>query len=238
LLSFFASTDQAMYFLPAERLRLYRDFKSLEVSDFNGLIRFYEQNEDGIRSLDFDEYLDCTVAYTFALYEATHYGKFAVMCDHLIEQVIMHNVDNWGGEDLYKRLLLKKATALYYQQEYAPAERILREIVKIYPFDPLAALYLNKTLLRQKPNWLFHARAASVLLALLAAAAIALEIFAFPRFFPQYTDVLQLSRNLLVATSLASLSLAESGHALRCWFSVKKFVLHARRRKKDLDANS
>lgn len=227
-----------MYFLPAERLRLYRNFKSIEVNDFYGIIRFYEQNEDGIRSLDFDEYLDCTLAYTFALYEATHYRKFAVMCDHLIEQVIMHNVDNWSGEDLYKRLLFKKATALYYQREYAQAERILREIIKIYPFDPMAARYLNKSLLRQKPKWLFCARSASVLLALSAAASIALEIFAFPQFFPQYTEMLQWGRNLLIVTSLSVLFFAEFTHLLRCWFLAHKLVLQARHRKKTLDANS
>ncbi|MCB0545100.1 MAG: hypothetical protein KDC70_16350, partial [Saprospiraceae bacterium] len=32
-----------MNFLPAHRLRLYRNFKAIESHDFHGLIRFYEQ---------------------------------------------------------------------------------------------------------------------------------------------------------------------------------------------------
>lgn len=213
-----------MYFLPAERLRLYRNFKSIEVNDFHGIVRFYEQHEEGIRALDFDEYLDCTLGYTNALYEAAEYGKYLVMCDHLLELVIMQNVDNWGGEDLYHRLLFKKSAALYHLQEYAKSERILRELIKIYPHDRLAAIYLNKALLSQKPAWVFRARAVTVGLALLAVIVIALEIFAVPRFFPRLLQPLQLAHNLLIGLSLASFSVAEASHALRCWLETKRFV--------------
>lgn len=221
-----------MYFLPAERLRLYRNFKAIEVNDFHGLIRFYEQNEDGIRVLDFDEYLDCTLAYTHALFEAANHGKHLVMCDHLLELVIMQNVDNWGGEDLYHRLLFKKSASLYHLQEHGKSERILREIVKIYPHDRLATLFLNKALLRQKPAWLFRARAAAVGFALLAVVVIALEIFAVPRFFPALLQPFQIAHTLLIALSLASLSVGEAAHALRCWLKTRRFAQQALARKK------
>ncbi len=216
-----------MYFLPAEQLRLYRNFKSIEVNDFYGIIRFYEQHEDGIRALDFDEYLDCTLAYTNALFEASNHGKHLVMCDHLLELVIMQNVDHWGGEDLYHRLLFKKSAALYHLQEYEKSERILREIIKIYPHDRMAALYLNKALLRQKPVWLFRARAATVAFALMAVVVIALEILAVPTFFPSLIQPFQMAHNLLIALSLASLSVGEASHALRCWLKTQNFVKQA-----------
>jgi hypothetical protein len=227
-----------MYFLPAERLRLYRNFKSIEVNDFYGIIRFYEQHEEGIRALDFDEYLDCTLAYANALFEAAEHGKHLVMCDHLLELVIMQNVDNWGGEDLYHRLLFKKSASLYYTQEYAKSERIFREIVKIYPHDRLAEIYLNKTLLHQKPAWLLRFRAATVGFALMAVMVIALEIFAVPRFFPGLSQPMQIAHNLLIGLSLASLSLAEASHALHCRLRTRRFVrqamLNKRRGRKDL----
>ena len=220
-----------MYFLPAERLRLYRNFKSIEINDFHGLIRFYEQNEDGIRALDFDEYLDCTLSYTNALFEAGDHGKHLVMCDHLLELVIMQNVDQWGGEDLYHRLLFKKSASLYHQQEYGKSERILREMIKIYPQDHLAALYLNKSLLLQKPAWLFRARAAAVAFALIAAIVIALEILAVPQFFPDLLQPMRIAHNLLIGFSLASLSVGEAWHALRCRLKTTKLVRQARKRK-------
>ncbi len=226
-----------MYFLPAERLRLYRNFKSIEVNDFHGLIRFYEQNEDGIRALDFDEYLDCTLTYTSALFESGDHGKHLVMCDYLLELVIMQNVGHWDGEDLYHRLLFKKSASLYHLQEFEKSARILREIIKIYPQDQLAALYLNKALLLQKPGWLFRARAASVAFALMAVVVIALEILAVPKFFPGLLQPMQISHNLLIASSLASLSIAEAWHALRCRLKTRDFVRQAVMNKRKGDKN-
>ena len=220
-----------MYILPTERLRIYRNFKSIEVNDFHGLIRYYEQHEDGIRSLDFDEYLDCTLAYNNALFEAANHGKHLVMCDHLLELVIMQNVDQWDGQDLYHRLLFKKSASLYHLHEYGKSERILREIVNIYPQDRLAALYLNKVLMLQKPHWLFRARAITVAFALMAVVIIALEILAVPTFFPKLLAPMQIAHNLLIALSLASLSVGEAWHALRCRYQTRTFVQAASKRK-------
>ena len=217
-----------MYFLPAERLRLYRNFKSIEVNDYHGLIRFYEQNEDGIRALDFDNYLDCTITYTEALFEAADHGKHLVMCDHLLELVIMHNVDDWDGHDLYHHLLFKKSASYYHQQEYAKSERILREIIKIYPTDRLAAVFLNKAMLNQKPTWIFRARAAAVGFALLSVLVIALEILALPQFYPALVQPMQIAHNLLIALSLAAVSVAEAGHSVRCWLRTRNFVRQAK----------
>lgn len=220
-----------MYFLPAERLRLYRNFKSIEVSDFHGIIRFYEQREDAIRSLDFEEYLDCTLIYTHALYEAADHGKHLVMCDHLLELVIMQNIEHWGGEDLYHQLLSQKAASYYHLEDYPKAERILKEIIRIYPYDRLAAVYLNRVLLHQKPQWLFKARAAMVGFALLAVLVIALEILTIPHFFPQWSEHMEVAHHLLIALSLAALSLGEAGHSLRCWYQTRRFVKDAMERK-------
>lgn len=220
-----------MYFLPAERLRLYRNFKSIEVNDFHGLIRCYEQNEDGIRALDFDEYLDCTLAYTNALFEVANYGKHLVMCDHLLELVIIQNVADWDGDDLYHRLLFKKSASLYHLQEFSKSERILREIIKIYPHDRRAAMYLNKALLLQKPAWLFRARAATVAFALLAVVVIALEILAVPKFFPDLLQPMQIAHNLLISLSLASLSVGEAWHTLRSRLQTVHFVRQAMKKK-------
>jgi len=221
-----------MYFLPTDRLRLYRNFKALGVNDFQGLIRFYEQHEDGIQALDFAEYLDCTLAYTEALFEAGHYGKHWVMCDHLLECVIMQNIDQWEGQDLYYQLLFKKSASLYHLQEYAKSERILREIIKIYPQDRLAALFFNKVLLRQKPRWLAYSKALTVGFALLAVMVIALEILALPQFYPSLVWPFQMAHNLLIALSLAAFTTGEAGHALQCWLKTRRFVHRARQNKR------
>jgi tetratricopeptide (TPR) repeat protein len=220
-----------MYFLPAERLRLYRNFKSIEVNDFHGMIHFYEQHEDGIRALDFYQYLDCTLAYTNALFDSANHRKHLVMVDHLLELVIMQNVEEWDGEDLYHQLLFNKSASFYHLEEYAKSERILREIINIYPDDRLAAVYLNKVLLHQRPRWVYRSRTATIVLFLAAIVLIALELFAAPKFFPEWLQPMRIAHNLLIALSVASLSLGEAGHTVRSWFETRRFVRQAVRKK-------
>lgn len=220
-----------MNFLPANRLRLYRDFKALESNDYYGIVRYYEQYEDGIWALDFDEYLECTVAYTNALFETGHHGKHLVMCDHLLEMVIMQNIESWGGEDLYERILFRKAASLFQLQEYPKAEHVLRELVKIDPASPQPRRFLEKCLLHQKPPWLMKTRAACVALSLLAAAVIALELFVVKSFFGAWLLPVQIAHNVLLGAGISVFVVGEMLHAWRCRKAVNSFSRQLRRRK-------
>ncbi len=202
-----------MNFLPANRLRLYRNFKAIEANDFHGLVRYYERFEDGIRALDFDEWLDCTLAYTDALFETGNNGKHLVMCDHLLETLIMHNISNWGGEDLFTRTLFKKAASLYQMLEFAKAEHVLRELIKIYPEERVSIHFLQRCLLRQRPAWLFRTRAIAVGMLLLSALVIAAGLFVIHPFFDAYTQWVQVLHNVLLVVSILLLAFSESLHA-------------------------
>lgn len=227
----FGASDCNMNFLPANRLRLYRNFKAIDANDFYGIVRFYEQFEDGIQALDFEEYLDCTLAYTNALFETGGHGKHLVMCDHLLEIIIMQNIENWGGEDLYAKTLFRKAASLYQLQEYPKAEYVLRELVKIHPADPLPCRFLEKCLLRQKPAWLMKTRAACVGLSLLAAAVIALELFVVKPFFESWLASVRIAHNILLVAGVGSFVAGESLHGWRCRHRAISFAAAMRRRK-------
>ncbi|MBK8193111.1 MAG: hypothetical protein IPK76_07850 [Lewinellaceae bacterium] len=213
-----------MNFLPANRLRLYRNFKALDGNDHNGIIRYYEQFEDGISSLDFEEYFDCTLVYTNALFQSGHHGRNVVMCDHLLELIIMQNIETWGGEDLYATILFQKAASLYNLDEYARSEHVLRELIKIYPNQPLFRRFLEKCLLRRKPSWLSKTRAATVALVLLSAIVIALEIFVVKPFFEEWYRAAQITHNVMLVSGIAVFASGEMLHALRCRWAVISFT--------------
>ncbi len=221
-----------MNILPSNRLRLYREFKAIDANDYYGIVRYYEQHEDGIRAFELEEYLDCTLAYTNALFETGSHSKHIVMCDHLLEIVIMQNIETWGGEDLYERLLFKKAASLFQLHEYPKAEHVLRELVKIYPEEKLSRRFLEKCLLRQKTAWLTKTRAAFVGFLLLAAVVIAVEFFVVEPFFPGWLFGFQIAHNILLFSGIGSLAVGESLHAWRCRRAVAKFVARMKRRKK------
>lgn len=221
-----------MNILPLNRLRLYRDFKAMDAHDCHGIVRFYEQYEDDIRALDLEEYVDCALTYTNALATTGNHNKHLVMCDHLLEIVIMQNIETWGGEDLYERLLFKKAASLYQLHEYPRAEHVLRELVKIYPREKLPRRFLEKCLLRQKPAWLLKTRAACVGLSLLSAAVIAAELFVIKPFLPDWLFSFQVAHNILLFTGIGVFFVGESLHVWRCRRAVERFAERMKRRKK------
>lgn len=220
-----------MNFLPANRLRLYRNFKAIEANDFHGLVRYYERFEDGIRALDFDEWLDCTLAYSDALFETGNNGKHLVMCDHLLEILIMHNISNWGGEDLFARTLFKKAASLYQLLEYAKAEHVLRELLKMYPHESVFIHFLQRCLLRQRPAWLFRIRAIAVGVLLFSALVIAAELFVIHPFFDAHTWWVRVLHNALLVSSILLLAFSESLHAWRAQQSAIRFGTQMQERK-------
>ncbi len=220
-----------MNFLPANRLRLYRNFKAIEAHDFHGLVRYYERFEDGIRALDFDEWLDCTLAYTDALFETGNNGKHLVMCDYLLETLIMHNIGNWGGEDLFARTLFKKSASLYQLQEYPTAEHVLRELIKIYPDEQGAIQFLQRCLLCQRPVWLLRIRAIAVGLLLFTTLFIAFEMFVIRPFYEAQIWWVQGLHNGLLIASVLLLAFGEGLHAWQARQSATRFGEQMRVRK-------
>lgn len=221
-----------MNFLPAYRLKLYRNFKSIEAGDYHGIARYYERHEQDIHLLDFEEYFDCLASYTQALFEIGDYRKHLVMCDFLLETIIIQNVECWGGQDLYTQTLLTKAASLYQLQEYEKSVRILEELVKINPESPVLVKKLwERCLLRLKPGWLMRTRAFAVGLLLFTAAFIAFEIFVVAPFFSQYHAGVQLAHNLLLLLGILLLIAGEMRHQWLCQQKIKCFIQLAQQRK-------
>ena len=221
-----------MNFLPANRLKLYRNFKAIETTDYHSIARYYERFEQDIHLLDFEEYFDCLAAYTQALYEIGDHRKHLVMCDFLLETIIIQNVECWGGEDLYTKTLLAKASSLYYLQEYPKAVHILEELVKINPESSIFARKLwEKCLLRIKPVWLMRTRAFAVGLLLFTAAFIAVEIFVVAPFFSAYHGRVQFAHNLLLLSGITILIVGQTRHSWLCQQKIRRFIQAARQRK-------
>lgn len=221
-----------MGLLPAHRLKTYRNFKAIESSDSYGIVRYFERFEDDIHALDFEENFDCTVAYTHALFEIGEFRKHNVMADHLLETIIANNITTWGGEDLYAKVLFRKATALYELHENRATEHILREILKMHPRHRESAEFLQKCLLARRPAWLTRARNWSLLLILLSAAGIAAtEIFVIRPFFNRFYQLAQWLDFGLLAIALGLLAAAEGFHFWRSREQVRQFRQQCLRKK-------
>lgn len=220
-----------MQHLPAYRMKLYRNFKALEANDFHGITRYYERNEDGIRSLDIDEYFDCTLAYAEALFETGAYRKHVLVCEQLLELLINQDLDGWQAEELFREVLFKKAASHFRLGEFRQAEHVLRELVKIHPWDAMPQRFLQTCLLKQKPAWLSYMRVAAVVLSLLAAVTVMAELFVIRPFFTEHYQTALYAHNGLLASGVLVLVAGESRHYWLSRQGVRRLADSMKRRK-------
>jgi hypothetical protein len=204
-----------MFLSPAHRLKLYRNLKALSAQDPYSVVRFYEENEEAFGALYPEEYLDCTLDYTVALFQTNDYTRHIVMCDHLIEYVMTENLDHWGGEDQFTYLLWSKSQSLYYLHDYAKAAKVLHDLVRIDPDRREAKELRLLCMLKQKPPYRQKIRAVALLLLLLAAISAGLAGLVFQAWFPDWQPIASWTALSLLGTGMTLLLGVEVWHYVR-----------------------
>jgi hypothetical protein len=210
-----------MFLSPAHRLKLYRNLKALSAQDAYGVIRYYEENEEAFSALYPEEYLDCTLDYTQALFQTNDYTRHVVMCDHLIEYVMTENLDHWGGEDQFTTLLWSKSQSLYHLHEFEKASKVLRDLVRIDPYQTDSRALWLLCLLRQKPPFRQQVRAIALLVLLLAAVAAGLAGLVFEAWFPQWQQTASWAAVALLGVGMTLLLGVEVVHYIRSVMKVR-----------------
>lgn len=197
---------------PTYYSKLYRTFLSLEETAFQEQIRFFEEHEKAIRDLDFEEYFDMLVVYVTALFEVGAYREHLLMVDVVIETSIINNIIKYKEEDLFRRMLFRKAASLYHTQQYAKAEHILAELLRMDPADQGAILFLKKCLRTHYPQVRSNARASAIFLFLLTAFVIAIEVLLVRPFYEMHAKTVELSRNTIFVLGLLSIVFGDVYH--------------------------
>lgn len=198
---------------------LFRDFHEIDPHDYQRVIRFYESREGEIRQLDFEEYFALTVAYVDALFETGAYRKHALLVDSVIETTIIHNVSFRRGEDLYYRMLLRKAASAYRIQQFDKAEHVLRELLRIRPDDQAVFYFLIRVFRLRRHVLLQRGRALAIFFILLAAVLTMAEVLLVRPFYSHYGALLASFRNLVLLAGVVSIVGAE---ALAYWSAYRR----------------
>lgn len=212
--------------------KIFRDFKAIEGNAYRQIIHFYEKLETEINQLDFEEHFEVLTAYVNALFEVGSYQKHLLLVDLVIETAIQNNIAFYKGEDIFLKMLFRKAASLYNLLEYEKAEYILREIIRINPWNKDAVLFLKRCLRRRQHRYVQVTRALSIVLFLLAAMVIALEVLMVRPFFKEYTFIVEQSRFTLFGMGGLLLLGVSFIHRLRVEYQVNNFV-HRIRQEKD-----
>jgi len=222
------ATYRSTYYSP-----LYREFKSIDPRSYRELVRFYEKHESEIRDLNSEEEsIDMLIVYVNALFEVGAYRKHLLLVDHVVEAAVAHNIFVFEGKDLFRQSLFKKAASLFNTYQFKKAQIILRQLVRMDPFEPYAIRFLKKCIRRCRPRLLNAFRATSVFLLLLTALIIALEVLFVRPFYDMHTNLVEMSRNTLFVLSCLILV---TGFLYNRWLAereVEELVYQMRERKK------
>ena len=196
----------------------------IEENDFQQTIRFYEQHLATIKQLDFDEYFELLVIYVNALFETGAYEKHLIEVDVVIENSILRNIQYFKGEDIYRKMLFKKAAAHYNLKNYKKADYVLRELIKIDPFDKDPILFLKKCLRKSRSSVIKVIWAVAIFLFLTAAIVFGLEILSIRSLHEEYLPLTQKIRNGVLISGIVILLLGNFFHRIRIERNVKIFV--------------
>lgn len=219
------------YFQSTYHSKIYRDFKEIDAANYRRIIRFYEEKEDEARRLDFEEYFELLVAYVNALFEVGAYQKHLLMVDVAIEMAIAQNIEWYKGEDIFQKMLFRKAASLYNLMEYGKAEYILRELVRIDPYSEDAILFLRKCLRKKEPAFLNRAKAFSIFLFLVSAFVISIEVLLIRPFYKAQIEGVEASRNVVFLLGCTVLLGGLLLHRWRVYRRVCSFVERSRNSK-------
>jgi tetratricopeptide (TPR) repeat protein len=208
--------------------QIYREFKSLDERAYRAIIHYFEKNESKIEQLDFEEYFELLVCYTTALLANEEYHKHLSISDEVIAVSMSQNVVSHKGEDILQHMLYQKAWSYFKLSEYKKAIYMLSELLKINPFDSDAEKLLYKSLWNDKVRFLQGFKAISIFSFLLCALVIAVELVLIRTLFPNYTAIVELSRNSLFVFGIVSLVLGYATHSFLLYRKGKRILSQAK----------
>lgn len=211
--------------------KIYKEFKSIAANEHLSIVRFYESYEADIPNLNFTEYFELLISYSDALFEIGAYQSHLQVADSAIQISILNNIKFYNGQDIYTELLFKKAASYFNLMRYNEAEHILRELVKITPYNETIHRFLKKCLLRKQPNYLKNARGLAILALLATALIIAIELLFVRTLLNDYTYIFEVIRNTTFTVSILLIVGSALYHRVEIYFWIKQFVLDCKRRK-------
>jgi len=218
----------------AYRSKIYRDFKEIDSCEYRTIIRFFEENQKDIHNLELEEYFELMVTYLGALFEIGAYERYLRLADGAIETSIIHNIHFFRGEDVYRKLLFRKAASHYNLMQNEKAEHVLRELIKMDPYDEDAIGFLKKCMWVKKPKYITNTRGLSIVLLFVAAAIICVELLLIRPFFDAYIQPVEISRIAIFTLGLLAMFSGDIFHQIRLTFHTRRFVNEMRLRKESL----
>lgn len=172
---------------------------------FRDKVRYYEDNRSYIQNLTYEERVDVELDYALCLFEIGKYHKFLSKVDTLIETVIMDNIFDYNGINIYNDLLFKKAACLWNTGQYNKSEKVLKAYVKLQPDNNLARTLYGRCKRKQGRDWYEGTKAVAIVFLMSAISIAFMELLVVRPFYDEYVATFRGMKLLLFATGILSL---------------------------------
>lgn len=187
---------------------IYLQFKELDKTSLRSVVHYFEKNKPLLDQLDIKEYFEVLVTYANAIFDLGQYAKFIRVSDEILFLSIDNNIYEFEGEDIYCSTLFRKSACHYNLDQKESSERILKEMIRLYPDNKYVVSFYKKILSRQK-SFTRITRAIAVALILASASVIAGELLVVRPFYSDYTEITEIIRVSLLILGFSTFIVGE-----------------------------
>lgn len=181
---------------------LYLSFISIEKSNYGKIILFFQENEEGIRSLSIKEFEEIILDFCDALFEAGQYERYIKFS----LEILPISLEYGAPEHLYPKILFRRAASFYNVGLIWEAENILVQLCSIDTKQKEVRLLLKKCIQNRRKGLVQKNRAIAILLILLTALLSSGEVLFIRPFYEQYTTNFVIARYLLIGLAIILVS--------------------------------
>lgn len=112
---------------------LYNKYLYLDDKAYYDKKRFFEKNELEIANMKLADAIWIEEGYLDALYMTNDYGKFCKRSQKFLEKLIYHNISYFNEEQLFEKILHRRAVSYYRLRQYENSIHNAKELIKINP---------------------------------------------------------------------------------------------------------
>ena len=192
--------------------RLFNEYFSIEDSNHQSKISFYEKHLEEINQITQQEKLEIDADYNNALFVKGKFVKCLVKTQDLLETVIRENIYTLKEEDIYQNLLFRKAACHFNIGESNQCLDVLGQLIKISPpNDTYTAFYKKcfRTLYMAEKRWM---GGLAIALFLTAAILISGELLVVRPFYANHVEAVEMLRNSLFLVAICFLVIRERAY--------------------------
>ena len=177
----------------------YIRYWKIEQNDYWKKIELFENEVSSFQLLDYEDRKSIEQDYLNAIFEIGKYEKYLLKVDPQIEEALETD------QELFSRLLSKKAAAFYNLDQFKMANSLSLQVLAIDPANILAAEVLLQCIRKEKsPNYHYIKAIANFLLLLSAGIIATTWLFVIP-FYPEAQSVSKFAGKSLLTISIAIL---------------------------------